>query len=197
MSYANFKDVVQTGDLLLTRSTGNFLSDIQEYFIHAPVTHVSIIIKSKNKLFIYEGTTLRGTAVRELDDYLEKSKCKNIFWRQLYSEKSKLKKELIKYSASHYDWTFLKYVLFHMTNLSFIYNILVAYDVLKNSIGKALGLYIREAYNCSSLVVQILKNLDAIDPTYVTEAIYPSHFLPYHAKILNSKLLGNVIKINY
>lgn len=172
------------------------MSHLQVNGIHSPVTHVSILIKTPKEIFMYEGATTRGTQLRSLEDYVKNSNCNNLYFRQTYVDKKKLSETLLQYSNKHYDWTFLKYILYHMTNIYFIYLFFVGYEKCTGLLQKFLFGYKRESFSCSSLVSNIMYDLGAINPSIDLRAIYPSHFLDYNDNILNPILLGKTISID-
>lgn len=191
IEYKNFLSVVNTGDLLLTQATNNALSKYHSYFLNAPATHISILVKSKNEVYMYEGAANKGTQLRKLDNYLDESKCKYIFWRQTYLEKESLKTELLKYVDAPYDWNYIKYVMYHMSGFMIVYYLLNVYDKGREFFTSKKDI----SFSCSSLIGRILTNLKVINPTINNSALYPSSY--FDDKILGTDKIGQPVKIKY
>lgn len=189
-----FKNVVKNGDLFLTQATNNVLSKLHNTYLHAPATHVAIILKSNNIIYLYEGAAKKGTQIRNLENYLIESKCKYLFWRQMYVSENDLQKQILHYANKAYNYNYLKYILFKMTNIYFLYYFFTFYDSLKS---KLFPYLFAEGYSCSTLVATILKNLNAINPTVKLESIFPSDFLSTNDTLLNPTKLSKTIRVLY
>lgn len=175
--------------------TSSFLSDLQSIFVHANITHVCLLVKTPHELFMFEGATMRGVQLRSLKDYIGDNNCRKLYFRQTYLEKEKINEKLIKYSAKSYDWTFLKFIFYHMTNLYIVYLFLACYENVGEFLQNFLRLYRRQAYSCSSVVANILHELDVIRPTLKLSAIFPSHYLHFYDDILRPRNMSKTVQI--
>lgn len=194
VDYKLFLKNVQTGDILLTRANNNYLSCAQEYFLHAPATHASIIVKiSEDEIYMYEGATFRGAQFRSLFDYVENSNVGGLFWRQTYENEKNIMNQILSYVHTSYDWSFIKYVFYEALGISFLYYLFISYEKLIKLFKSGMQFYEREDYNCSNLIARIFENLDIIKPKLVNHAIFPSHFL--NDAILQPKKLSLPIKV--
>jgi hypothetical protein len=178
--------------LLLTQATNNALAKFHSFFLNAPATHISLLVKSNDEVYMYEGAANKGTQLRKLENYLEESNCKYIFWRQTYLVKDTLKTELLKYVDAPYDWNYIKYVLYHMSGFMMIYHIFDAYDKIREFLkgGKK-----DVSFSCSSLIGRIFTDLKIINPNINNSALYPSSY--FYDDILGTGVIGQIVKIKY
>jgi hypothetical protein len=175
--------------------TSSILSTLQSVFVHARVTHVCFLVKTPNELFMFEGATMRGTQLRLLEDYVSDNKCRKLFFRQTYLDQEVIKEKLIKYSDKPYDWTFLKFIFYHMTNLYIVYLFLTSYEKICTFLQKILFLYRRQGYSCSSVVANVLYEMNAIQPSIDLNAVFPSHFLHFYDDIIKPSHMSQTLQI--
>lgn len=138
MSYQEFKKEVDTGDILLTYSSKNFFSFIHGIFLQTPITHVALIIKYDDEIYMFESGAPRGVQLRKVTDYLREGSDNAWFMKLNITDEHRLsmQTEMEKYANSSYDWHFL-------TSSK-----LLGYDLPYNT--EQLG------FSCADLVCEIL-----------------------------------------
>lgn len=78
VSRTDFEKQCQTGDLFMSK-TLDYFSPFQDV-LNSPVTHVAVLIRYQEKLYLIESGMPRGSSIISLDTYLEKKKVLRVFW---------------------------------------------------------------------------------------------------------------------
>jgi hypothetical protein len=78
MTFEEFKNVCDTGDLIFFKST-KFQSKLQRFFTKSEFDHVALILRmDNNTIFLFESTGQMGVNLLSLDLFM-KSKCHEVY----------------------------------------------------------------------------------------------------------------------
>lgn len=97
--YSNVRSQIRTGDLLMTRSSNNFVSDLHCKWLNTPISHVGVAVVQNEgdtltKVFMFESSSGRGAQLRDLEDYV-KNGVSDVFIRHLNREDLKISREKV------------------------------------------------------------------------------------------------------
>ena len=114
VSYRDFRARVQTGDLLLTRASNNWMSRLHALGLGTPVAHVGIAVVERagdpmTRVFLFESGAPRGSQLRDLEDYMRDG-ADYVWWRPLTADapRERILQGIERYSQAAYSWRFLK-----------------------------------------------------------------------------------------
>ena len=198
-----FREKVQTGDLLLTRSSNNFLSRMHSRFLGTPIAHVGLaVVEKKNdtlsNIYLFEAGP-RGAQLRNINDYMnDGADC--LWWRKLNVTEQRRKKIalIIEYfSFSSYSWNFMKDIpkellSFERNNTFFKY---------ESSMANSCGDLVAKIYNyCEILKIgnkrwmpgDFIKNMNFLNECFLESPIN----IIFSSQYKKEKIINNLIKIH-
>ena len=97
--YSNVRSQIRTGDLLMTRSSNNFVSDLHCKWLNTPISHVGVAVVENEgdeltRVFIFESSSGRGAQLRDLEDYARNG-VSDVFIRHLNRDELKISREKV------------------------------------------------------------------------------------------------------
>ena len=124
--FSKIRSQMRTGDLIMTMSSNNVVSELQQVWLSTPITHVGIAVVENEgneltRVFMFESSLPRGAQLRDLEDYARDG-VHDVFVQHLNREDFKISRELLlhtieSFANSAYSFRYIADIPYKMIGL--------------------------------------------------------------------------------
>jgi hypothetical protein len=180
--FSKIRSQMRTGDLIMTMSSNNVVSELQQFWLSTPITHVGIAVVENEgneltRVFMFESSLPRGAQLRDLEDYARDG-VHDVFVQHLNREEFKISRESLlhtieSFANSAYSFRYIADIPYKMIGLELGND--TRYDEKEKNISD-------KSYSCGDLVYQVYDKMNLMQKSTSKRRWFPKDF--YTNKVL-------------